>query len=60
MNNPQRIQTDQAPIPTTAYSQALRFGNFLVTSGYLGTAVDGSGVVKGGFEAEARQALNNI
>jgi 2-iminobutanoate/2-iminopropanoate deaminase len=54
------ILTDQAPIPTTAYSQALRFGNFLVTSGYLGTAVDGSGVVSGGFDAEVRQALENI
>ena len=55
-----RIQTHQAPIPTTAYSQALRFGPFVVTSGYLGTAADGSGLIKGGFEAEVRQALNNI
>jgi len=54
------ILTDQAPLPTSAYSQALRFGNMLVTSGYLGTAIDGSGVVSGGFEAEVRQALDNI
>ncbi|MEL6271220.1 MAG: Rid family hydrolase [Chloroflexota bacterium] len=60
MTDLQKIFTDKAPVPTTAYSQGLRFGNMLVTSGYLGTAVDGSGVVKGGFEAEVRQALDSI
>lgn len=60
MSDLKQILTDQAPVPTTAYSQGLRFGNMLVTSGYLGTAVDGSGVVSGGFEAEVRQALDNI
>jgi 2-iminobutanoate/2-iminopropanoate deaminase len=54
------ILTDAAPIPSSGYSQALRIGNLVITSGYLGTAPDGSGVVKGGFEAEARQALDNI
>jgi 2-iminobutanoate/2-iminopropanoate deaminase len=60
MSNLESILTDKAPIPTSAYSQGLRFGNMLVTSGYLGTAVDGSGVVPGGFEAEVRQALDSI
>lgn len=54
------ILTDQAPIPTSGYSQALRVGNLVITSGYLGTAPDGSGVVQSGFEAEVRQALDNI
>lgn len=54
------ILTDKAPVPTSGYSQAMIYGNMLVTSGYLGTAADGSGVVSGGFEAEARQALDNI
>jgi 2-iminobutanoate/2-iminopropanoate deaminase len=54
------ILTDGAPIPSSGYSQALRFGNMVVTSGYLGTHPDGSGVVKGGFDAEVRQALSNI
>lgn len=54
------ILTDEAPVPTSGYSQALLRGNLLVTSGYLGTAPDGSGLVSGGFEAEARQALDNI
>jgi len=55
-----KILTTKAPIPSSGYSQGLRAGNLLVTSGYLGTHPDGSGVVKGGFEAEVRQALENI
>lgn len=54
------ILSDKAPIPTSAYSQALRIGNWVITSGYLGTHPDGTGVVPGGLEAEARQALTNI
>ena len=54
------ILTGKAPVPTSGYSQALRHGNLLVTSGYLGTAPDGSGLVSGGFAAETRQALDNI
>ncbi len=60
MARPDVILTDKAPVPTSGYSQAMIYGNMLVTSGYLGTAPDGSGVVSGGFEAEARQALDNI
>jgi 2-iminobutanoate/2-iminopropanoate deaminase len=60
MSNLQKILTDKAPIPSSGYSQGLRTGNLLVTSGYLGTHPDGSGLVKGGFEAEVRQALENI
>ena len=55
-----KILTTKAPVPSSGYSQALRAGNLLVTSGYLGTHPDGSGVVKGGFGAEVRQALENI
>ena len=54
------VLTDQAPIPSSGYSQAIVAGNLVVTSGYLGTHPDGSGVVKGGFDAEVRQALSNI
>ena len=60
MSPPDVILTEKAPVPTSGYSQALRQGNLLVTSGFLGTAPDGSGLVSGGFEAEARQALDNI
>lgn len=54
------VLSKSAPIPSSAYSQALAFGDLLVTSGYLGTHPDGSGVVKGGFEAELRRALDNV
>ncbi len=54
------VLTDQAPIPSSGYSQAIVAGNLVVTSGYLGTHPDGTGVVKGGFDAEVRQALSNI
>ena len=54
------VLTDQAPIPSSGYSQALRWSDLIVTSGYLGTHADGSGLVKGGFEAEVRQAILNI
>lgn len=56
----QPVLSAAAPQPSSCYSQALVIGNMVVTSGYLGTHPDGSGVVKGGFEAELRQALNNV
>lgn len=54
------ILSDGAPVPSSAYSQALGFGDLVMTSGYLGTHPDGSGVVAGGFEAELRRALDNV
>lgn len=60
MNNFEVIIADKVPVPSSGYSQALKFGNMIVTSGYLGTHPDISGVVKGGFEAEVRQAIGNI
>jgi 2-iminobutanoate/2-iminopropanoate deaminase len=54
------VLTDQAPVPSSGYSQAIRWDRLVVTAGYLGTHPDGSGVVQGGFESEVRQALQNI
>ena len=34
--------------------------NLVITSGYLGTKPDGTGLIPGGFEAELRQALDNV
>jgi 2-iminobutanoate/2-iminopropanoate deaminase len=56
----QVLLSDRAPAPTSAYSQGLGFGDLVVTSGYLGTKPDGTGLVAGGFEAELRQALDNV
>lgn len=49
-----------APAPSSAYSQGLAFGSLVVTSGYLGTKPDGTGLISGGFERELRQALDNV
>ena len=54
------ILTNNAPVPSSGYSQGIRWDRLVVTAGYLGTHPDGSGLVKGGFEAEVRQALDNI
>jgi 2-iminobutanoate/2-iminopropanoate deaminase len=54
------ILSDRAPTPSGGYSQALRWGNMIVTSNCLGTLSDGSGLVHGGFAAETRQALDNL
>ena len=54
------LLSERAPAPTSAYSQGLAFADLVVTSGYLGTKPDGTGLIAGGFEAELRQALDNV
>ncbi len=54
------VLSPRAPVPSSNYSQAIATGNLLVTSGYLGTHPDGTGIVQGGFEPELRQALDNV
>lgn len=54
------LLSNRAPQPSSAYSQGLAFGDLVVTSGYLGTKPDGSGLIAGGFEAQLRQALDNV
>ena len=54
------VLSEGAPPPSSAYSQGICWGDLLATSGYLGTNPDGSGLVKGGFVAELRQALDNV
>jgi 2-iminobutanoate/2-iminopropanoate deaminase len=54
------LLSKDAPAPSSAYSQGLAFANLVVTSGYLGTKPDGSGLTPGGFEAELRRALDNV
>lgn len=60
MTERRAVLSEGAPPPTSAYSQGISSGDLFVTSGYLGTNPDGSGLVKGGFEAELRQALENV
>lgn len=54
------ILTDTAPLPVGGYSQAIRYGNIVITSGFVGMHASGMGVVRGGLEAELRQAIHNV
>lgn len=54
------ILTDAAPIPHGAYDQAIRIGNIVITSSYMGLHPSHAGIIAGGFEAEFRQAMHNI
>ena len=51
---------EAAPPAVGPYSHAVSANGFLYASGQLGLAPDGSGLVDGGVEAQARQALNNL
>lgn len=53
------IVTAAAPPARSCYSQGLRAGELLFTSGFLATHPDGSGLIDGGFDAQVRQALAN-
>ncbi len=52
--------SEAAPPAVGPYSHAVSANGFLYASGQLGLAVDGSGLVEGGIEAQARQALENL
>ncbi len=51
---------EAAPPAVGPYSHAVSANGFLYASGQLGLDPDGSGLVEGGVEAQARQALNNL
>ena len=53
------VQTPDAPAAIGPYSQAIRSGNLLLTSGQLGLNPE-TGILPEGVEAQAAQALQNI
>ena len=55
----QIIHTENAPAAVGPYSQAIRTGNLLITSGQLGLVPE-NGILPEGVEAQAEQALKNI
>ena len=55
----QIIHTADAPAAVGPYSQAIRSGNLLLTSGQLGLDPE-TGLLPEGVEAQAKQALKNI
>ena len=53
------IHTENAPAAVGPYSQAVRTGNLLLTSGQLGLD-PASGILPEGIAAQAEQSLKNI
>ena len=54
------ISTTNAPAAIGPYSQAIRIGDLLFTSGQVPLDPATGAVVEGGIEAQARQSLSNV
>ena len=54
------VLTDRAPAPAGHYSQAIVSGAHVFISGQLPTRPDGRPPAEDGFEAQARQAIQNM
>ncbi len=54
------ISTSKAPAAIGPYSQAVRLGNLIFTSGQIPADPASGEIVPGGVEAQARQALKNL
>ncbi|WP_331775520.1 RidA family protein [Sulfurospirillum sp. 1612] len=52
------IASSKAPSALGPYSQAIKVGDFIYTSGQIG--LDTQGVLAEGLEAQAKQVLNNL
>lgn len=53
------IVTHDAPAAIGPYSQGIRLGDLIFTSGQLPMAADGT-IVDGGIEAQTRQSIENL
>jgi 2-iminobutanoate/2-iminopropanoate deaminase len=54
------IHTDRAPKPKGPYSQAIKYGKLLFTSGQTALDPKTNQLVNGSIEIEARRVLDNI
>ena len=54
------IQTEQAPAAIGPYSQAIRIGDFLYTSGQIALDPESGNFLSGEIEEETEQTLKNI
>ena len=54
------IATDEAPKAIGPYSQAIRLGNILYTSGQIGLDPATGNLVSGDFAAQARRVFENL
>lgn len=53
------VQTSDAPAAIGPYSQAVSFGNFIVTSGQIPLTSDGE-LIEGGIEEQTHQVFKNL
>ena len=54
------IMTEKAPAAIGPYSQAVKYGNLIFTSGALGVDPATGAFVEGGIQAQTRQCLENL
>ena len=54
------VNADKAPAAVGPYSHAIKWGNMLFTSGQIPLEPGSGQVVKGGIQAQTRQALENL
>lgn len=60
MSEPKRVITDGAPPPIGPYSQAVRTGSLLFTSGQIPMDPGSGEIVAGGIVEQTRQVLANL
>jgi 2-iminobutanoate/2-iminopropanoate deaminase len=60
MSEKQAVSTKSAPAAIGPYSQAVRVGDFLYTSGQVGLDPATGAVVEGGIEAQTARVLENL
>jgi 2-iminobutanoate/2-iminopropanoate deaminase len=56
---PQIVSTEKAPAAIGPYSQAIKLGNLLFTSGQIPLTADGQ-LVEGGIEEQTHQVFRNL
>ncbi len=56
----EEIRTEKAPKPIGPYSQAVKFGNLVFTSGQIAVNPDTGEMVKTGIEEETEQVFQNL
>jgi len=54
------ITTKKAPAAVGPYSQAVKYGNLIFTSGTIGIDPGTGLLVEGGIQAQAKQSLENL
>ena len=55
-----KIETKHAPATIGPYSQAIKAGDYLFCSGQIPLVPETGELIKGGIEAQTRQALTNL